>query len=106
MTNKKPSRKELAALLQTLIILAGDNVSGSKEKHNIIESICKKYDFYPEVLEITSVDPCDVFAHIEEMEIRLQFASHLISLVEAGNEEYIDAHHLSYLSKLLSILSQ
>lgn len=106
MTNKKPSRKELAALLQTLIILAGDNASCSKEKHNIIESICKKYDFYPEVLEITSVDPCDVFAHIEEMEVRLQFASHLISLVEAGNEEYIDAHHLSFLSKLLSILSQ
>ena len=106
MTNKKPSRKELAALLQTLIILAGDNASCSKEKHNIIESICKKYDFYPEVLEITSVDPCDVFAHIEEMEVRLQFASHLITLAEAGNEEYIDAHHLSYLSKLLSILSR
>ena len=50
MLNKRPTRKELAALLQTLIILAGNNTSCSKEKHNIIESICKKYDFYPEVL--------------------------------------------------------
>ena len=38
---KKPNKKELAALLQTMIILAGNRTSLTKEKHNLIESICK-----------------------------------------------------------------
>ena len=41
---KKPNKKELAALLQTMIILAGNRTSLTKEKHNLIESVCKKYD--------------------------------------------------------------
>lgn len=59
---KKPNKKELAALLQTMIILAGNRTSLTKEKHNLIESVCKKYDFYPDILEITSVDPYEIFS--------------------------------------------
>lgn len=103
---KKPNKKELAALLQTMIILAGNRTSLTKEKHNLIESVCKKYDFYPDILEITSVDPYEIFSTIEETEIRLQFASYLIYMTGAYPEKLIDATHLSYLSKLLSILSQ
>lgn len=92
--------------MQTMIILSGNSSSCAKDKHNIIESICKKYDFYPEILDITSVDPYEVFGNIEELEIRLQFASYLIALSSAGETECIDANHLSYLAKLLTILSR
>lgn len=39
-----------------MIILSGNRTSLTKEKHNLIESVCKKYDFYPDILEITSVE--------------------------------------------------
>ena len=61
---KKPNKKELAALLQTMIILSGNRTSLTKGKHNLIESVCKKYDFYPDILEITSVDPYEIFSTI------------------------------------------
>ena len=104
---KKPNKKELAALLQTMIILAGNRTSLTKEKHNLIESVCKKYDFYPDILEITSVDPYEIFSTIGCRDVfYLQFASYLIYMTGACPEKLIDATHLSYLSKLLSILSQ
>ena len=104
MTNKRPNKRELAALLQAMIILSGNRPSCNKDKHNLIENVCKKYDFYPEILEITSVDPYEVFGNIEELETRLQFARYLISLADPGDDRYIEANHLSYLAKLLSIL--
>ena len=104
MMNKRPNKRELAALLQAMIILSGNRPSCNKDKHNLIENVCKKYDFYPEILEITSVDPYEVFGNIEELETRLQFASYLISLADPGDDRYIEANHLSYLAKLLSIL--
>ncbi len=101
---EKPSKRELAALLQSLVVLSGCFPSHQKEKQSIIESVCRKYDYNPEISEMTAVEPSEVFLSITKTYTRLQFARYLLSMISIGKEDELGELQLSYFARLFASL--